>query len=93
MEAPTNLYKLTISSLGPTSNVNLLLDVISSELLDRLPIYKRPPTHQAGGMRSFPPSLHKLLELSAHPIVTTIQLQYQTAGCRDITSMEGPEPG
>jgi hypothetical protein len=27
MEAQTDLYKLTISSLGPTSHVNLLLDV------------------------------------------------------------------
>jgi hypothetical protein len=27
MEAPTNLYELTISSLGPTGHVNLLLDV------------------------------------------------------------------
>jgi hypothetical protein len=27
IEAPTDLYKLTISSLGPTGHVNLLLDV------------------------------------------------------------------
>jgi hypothetical protein len=27
MEAPTDLYELTISSLGLTSHVNLLLDV------------------------------------------------------------------
>jgi hypothetical protein len=27
MEAPIDLYELTISSLGPTGNVNLLLDV------------------------------------------------------------------
>jgi hypothetical protein len=27
MEAPTDLYEPTISSLGPTSHVNLLLDV------------------------------------------------------------------
>jgi hypothetical protein len=27
MEAPTNLYEMTFSSLGPTSHVNLLLDV------------------------------------------------------------------
>jgi hypothetical protein len=27
LEAPTNLYELTFSSLAPTSNVNLLLDV------------------------------------------------------------------
>jgi hypothetical protein len=27
MEAPTDLYEPTISSLGPTDHVNLLLDV------------------------------------------------------------------
>jgi hypothetical protein len=54
--------------------------------------YKSPPTLQAGGMRSFPPSLRELLELSAHPIVTTIHIQYQTAGRSVITSKEGPEP-
>jgi hypothetical protein len=27
VEAPTDLYKLTFSSLGPTDYVNLLLDV------------------------------------------------------------------
>jgi hypothetical protein len=94
MEAPTDLYELTISSLGPTG-VNLLLDVkvISSYLSDRLPVYKKPPTLQAGDTRSFHPSLHELLELSAHPIVTTVHLQYQNAGRRAITSKEGPEPG
>jgi hypothetical protein len=51
-----------------------------------------PPTLLAGGMRSFSPSLHELLELSAHLIVTTVHLQYQTVGHRDITSKEGPEP-
>jgi hypothetical protein len=43
-------------------------------------------------MRLFPPSPHELLELSAHPIVTSIHLQYQTARRSAITSKEGPEP-
>jgi hypothetical protein len=34
-------------------------------------VYKRPPTLQAGGTRSFLPSPRELLELSAHPIVTS----------------------
>jgi hypothetical protein len=51
-----------------------------------------PPTLQAGGMRSFLPSLCKLLKLSAHLIVTTVHLQYQTTGCMTITSKEGPKP-
>jgi hypothetical protein len=55
-------------------------------------VYKRPPTLQAGGMRSFLPLLHELLELSAHSIVTIVHLQYQIAGRRAITSKEGPEP-
>jgi hypothetical protein len=50
-------------------------------------------TLQAVGMRLFPPSLYELLKLSAHPIVTTIHVQYQTAGCRAITSKEGHEQG
>jgi hypothetical protein len=54
-------------------------------------VYKRPPTLQAGGMRSFSPSPCGLLELSAHPIETSVHLQYQTTGCRAITSEEGPE--
>jgi hypothetical protein len=45
-------------------------------------------------MRSiFPLSPRELLELSAHPFVTPIHLQYQTTGCRAIISEEGPEPG
>jgi hypothetical protein len=44
-------------------------------------------------MRSFPPSPRELLELSTHPIITFVHLQYQTAGRRTITSEEGPEPG
>jgi hypothetical protein len=56
-------------------------------------IYKRPPTLPTGGTRSFPSSQRELLELSVHPIVTSIHLQYQTAGCRAITSEERPEPG
>jgi hypothetical protein len=56
-------------------------------------VYKRPPTLQPGGMRSFPPSPCELLELSAHPIVTSIYLQYQTIERMAITSKEGHESG
>jgi hypothetical protein len=56
-------------------------------------VYKRITTFQAGGTRSFTPSPHELLELSAHPIVNSVNLQYQTAGRRAITSEEEPEPG
>jgi hypothetical protein len=41
----------------------------------------------------FPLSPRELLELPAHTIVTTVHLQYQTAGRRAITSKEGPELG
>jgi hypothetical protein len=44
-------------------------------------------------MKSLPPSLRELLELSVHPIVTIVHLQYQTTGCMTITSKEGPELG
>jgi hypothetical protein len=56
-------------------------------------VYKRRPTLQAGGARSFLPSPHELIELSSHPIVTYVHLQYQTAGRRAITSEEEPELG
>jgi hypothetical protein len=61
---PTSM-KPTISSLDPTGQVNLLLDVkvISSQLSGRLPFYKRPHTLQAGGTRSFP--LHFMNFLSS----------------------------
>jgi hypothetical protein len=55
-------------------------------------IFKMPPTHKVGGTRSFPPSPRELLKLSAHPILTFVHIQYQTSGCRAITSEEGPEP-
>jgi hypothetical protein len=44
MEAATVLYEPTISSMGPTGNVNILLDikVFSSLLSDCLPVYKMP---------------------------------------------------
>jgi hypothetical protein len=44
-------------------------------------------------MRSFSPAPRELLELSAHPIVTFVHLQYQTTRYRAITFREGPEPG
>jgi hypothetical protein len=95
MEDPTDFYEPIISSLGPTSHVNLLLDVkvIGSKLFDRLPVYKRPPTLQVGGTRSFAPSLRKLLEVSTHPIITIVHIQYQITGRRAITSNAGPEIG
>jgi hypothetical protein len=40
----------------------------------------------------FPSSPYELLELSAHPIVTSVHLQYQNAERRAITSKEAPEP-
>jgi hypothetical protein len=52
-------------------------------------VYKRPPILQAGGTISFLLSPRELLELSAHPIVTSIHLQYQTTGCSAITFEEG----
>jgi hypothetical protein len=57
MEAPTDLYELTISSLGPIGHVNLLMDVkvISLYLSDCITVYKRPPTLEVGSTRSFPP--------------------------------------
>jgi hypothetical protein len=56
-------------------------------------VYKRPSTLEAGVTRSFPPSPRELLELSAHPIVTFVHLQYQTARRRAFTYEEGPKPG
>jgi hypothetical protein len=44
-------------------------------------------------MRSFLPLLRELLDLSAHSIITSVYLQYQTSGCMTITPKEGPEPG
>jgi hypothetical protein len=55
-------------------------------------VYKRPPTLQAEGTGSFLPSPCELLELSTHPIVTYVHLQYQTVGRRTISSKEGFEP-
>jgi hypothetical protein len=42
---------------------------------------------------NFPLSPRELLELSTHPIVTHVHLQYQAVGRRAITSKEGPELG
>jgi hypothetical protein len=56
-------------------------------------IYKRLPTLQAAGTRSFPRSPRELLKLSAHSIVTFVHLQYETTGHMAITSKEGPKPG
>jgi hypothetical protein len=40
-----------------------------------------------------PPSPQELLELSTHPFVTHVHLQYQTAERRAITFKEESEPG
>jgi hypothetical protein len=40
-----------------------------------------------------PPSPCKLVELSAHPFVTPLHLQYQAIRRRAIISKEGPELG
>jgi hypothetical protein len=53
MDAPTDLYKLTISSLDPTGHVNLLMNVkiISSLLSNRLTVYKKAPYLYPSGRR------------------------------------------
>jgi hypothetical protein len=56
-------------------------------------VYKKPPILQAGGTRSLSPLPCELLELSTHPIVTYVHLQYQITGHMAITYKEGPEPG
>jgi hypothetical protein len=56
-------------------------------------VYKRLPILQAGGTRLFPASPHELLELSPHRTVTSVHLQYQTAGRMAITSEEGSKLG
>jgi hypothetical protein len=50
-EALTDLYKLTFSSLGPTSYVNLPL---VHNYLTTAMVYKRPPTLQQGVRDHFP---------------------------------------
>jgi hypothetical protein len=74
MEAPTDHYKLTILSLGPTGHVNLLLDVkaISSWLSDRLPIYKRPPYHNCEGSEA----ATKALNASPPPTIDGVDKLY-----------------
>ncbi len=82
---------------GPTSHVNPFVDIFvidnSWYLSNRFPAIKGPLPFRQGVRDPFPPSPHELLELSAHPFVTPVHLQYQTAGRRAITSKEGPEPG
>jgi hypothetical protein len=53
---------------------------------------KGPLPFWQGARDPFAPSPRELLELSAHPFVTPIHLQYQTVGRRVIISKEGPEP-
>jgi hypothetical protein len=79
MEAPTDLYESTFSSIGLTVHVNFLLDVkeLVCSYLTATTVYKMPPTLQVGARyetRSFSPSPHELFELSAHPIVIYVHL-------------------
>jgi hypothetical protein len=55
-------------------------------------MYKRSPTLQAAVRDHFPLSPHEFFELSTHPIITTVHLEYQTTECRAITSKEDLEP-
>jgi hypothetical protein len=52
-------------------------------------VYKRAPTLRAGGtveqQEHFPLHLANFSSALLIPIVTTVHLQYQTAGCRAIT--------
>jgi hypothetical protein len=50
---------------------------------------KGPLPFRQGVQDHFPPSPREILELSAQPNVTSVHLQYQTAGHRAITSTEG----
>jgi hypothetical protein len=49
-------------------------------------VYKSPLPFKQGVPDPFPPSPRELPELSAHPFVTPVHLQYQAAGCMAITS-------
>jgi hypothetical protein len=95
MEAPTDLYELTISGQDPTCHVNLIIDakVISHSYPTASRSIKGPLPFRKEVRDHFPLSPCELLEFSSHPIVTTVHLQYQTVGCRPITSMEGPQSG
>jgi hypothetical protein len=66
---PTNLYELTILSLGPTGHVNPFMDakVNSSKISDGQYVYKRLANLQTSGTGTFPTSLSEILECSAHP--------------------------
>jgi hypothetical protein len=57
METPTNLYEPTISSLGPTGHVNLLLDVkiISSSFSDRCDGLQKAPYPSGRGYEIISP--------------------------------------
>jgi hypothetical protein len=89
IKAPNRPLQTDLLDQGATGHVKVVSSLLSSHCM----AYKRPSSLEIGRTRSFPPSLRELLEVSAHPIVSTIHLQYQTAGRRAITSKEGPEPG
>jgi hypothetical protein len=57
-------------------------------------VHKRPSTLQVEGtMRSFLLLSCELIELSAHPIITSVHLKNQIVEHMAITSKEGHEPG
>jgi hypothetical protein len=56
-------------------------------------VYKRRLPFRQGVRDPFPPLPRELLELSGHPFVTPIHLQYLTARRSAITSKEEPKPG
>jgi hypothetical protein len=56
-------------------------------------VYKRRLPFRQGVRDPFPPSPRELLELSGHPFVTHVHLQYLTARRRAITSKKEPKPG
>jgi hypothetical protein len=82
-----SLWAPLVMQLNPDSKV------AEPWLADPQAVYKRPPYPSGKGYEmQFPLSPRELLELSAHPFVTPVHLQYQTTGRRAITSEEWPKP-
>jgi hypothetical protein len=55
-----------------------------------LPVYKSPLPFRKVAQEDLPLHLVNFLSALLTPIVTTVHLQYQTAGRRAITTKEGP---
>jgi hypothetical protein len=90
MEAPTDLYELTFSCLGPTGNVDPLLDVkVISSLLSSHCNGLYPSDR---GYEIISPFTTRTSRALCSPIVTSVHLQYKIAGRRAIASEEGPKP-